>query len=101
VSSMPVRLLVVVVCCVLVLYLTRAVRRRAEYTVLEANNEFAGFMYSMIGLVYGVYLAFTIIAVWEQFSAAEEVTTAEATHLSELWRDAEVLRVEDRNAIQQ
>ena len=45
-------------------------------------------MYSMIGLVYGVYLAFTIIAVWEQFSAAEEVTTAEATHLSELWRDA-------------
>jgi len=101
VGSMPVRLLVVVVCVGLVLVLTRLVRRRFHYTVMEPNNEFAGFMYSMIGLVYGVYLAFTIIAVWEQFSVAEEVTTAEATHLSELWRDAEVLRVEDRTAIQQ
>lgn len=75
-GSMPVRLLVVVVCIGLVLVLTRLVRRRFHYTVMEPNNEFAGFMYSMIGLVYGVYLAFTIIAVWEQFSVAEEVTTA-------------------------
>ena len=61
-GSMPVRLLVVVVCIGLVLVLTRLVRRRFHYTVMEPNNEFAGFMYSMIGLVYGVYLAFTIIA---------------------------------------
>jgi len=98
---MPLRFLVVVACVTVVLLLTRVVRRRVPFGVLEANNEFAGFMYSMIGLVYGVYLAFTIIAVWEQFSAAEEVTTAEATHLSALWRDAQALRVEDRTAIQQ
>lgn len=100
-SSLSARLFVVFVCAVFALLLTWLVRRRVHYTVLEANNEFAGFMYSMIGLVYGVYLAFTIIAVWEQFSAAEEVTTAEATHLSELWRDAQVLSPEDRTAIQQ
>jgi uncharacterized protein DUF4239 len=101
VTSMPVRLLAVAISVALALILTRLVRRRVQYTALEANNEFAGVMYSMIGLVYGVYLAFTIIAVWEQFSAAEEVATAEATHLSALWRDAQALRPDDRTAIQQ
>ena len=98
---MPARLLVVAICVAIAVALTYLVRRRVQYAVLQANNEFAGFMYSMIGLVYGVYLAFTIIAVWEQFSAAEEMATAEATHLSELWRDAQVMRPEDRTAIQQ
>jgi hypothetical protein len=51
VTSMPVRLLAVAISVALALILTRLVRRRVQYTVLEANNEFAGFMYSMIGLV--------------------------------------------------
>src|SRR5262245_46836642 len=97
---MIVRLLAVAVSVVVVMLLTHVIRRRVGYAVLKENNEFAGFMYSMIGLVYGVYLAFTIIAVWEQFSAAEEVTTAEATHLSTLWRDAQALPAEDRTASQ-
>ena len=99
-TSMPLRLLTVAASVIFMLLLTRLIRRRWEYSVLQANNEFAGFMYSMIGLVYGVYLAFTIIAVWEQFSAAEEVVTAEATHLSTLWRDAQAMPGEHRAAIQ-
>ena len=98
---MPERLLLVffiVLVAVLGVYL---LRRRVEYPVLKENNEFAGFMYSMIGLVYGIYLAFTIIAVWEQFTGAEEVSVSEATHLSALWRDAQTMRLEDRDAIQQ
>jgi hypothetical protein len=98
---MPERLLWVSVSVLVVCLGVYLVRRRIEYPVLKENNEFAGFMYSMIGLVYGVYLAFTIIAVWEQFSDAEEVAVSEATHLSALWRDAQTLRSEDRSAIQQ
>ena len=100
-NSMPERLLVVGISVLVVLIGVYLVRRRIHYPVLEANNEFAGFMYSMIGLVYGIYLAFTIIAVWEQFSSAEEVAVSEATHLSTLWRDAQTMRPEDRTAIQQ
>ena len=98
---MPERLLWVCVSVMVVLCGVYLLRRRVEYPVLEENNEFAGFMYSMIGLVYGVYLAFTIIAVWEQFSSAEDVAVSEATHLSALWRDAQTMRAEDRAAIQQ
>src|SRR5712675_807870 len=66
------------------------VRRWAPRT-LRANNEFTGFTYSFVGLVYGVYLAFTVVIVWEHFEWAESTATSEATRLSELWRDAAVL----------
>ena len=100
-NSMPERLLVVFFSILVVLVGAYLLRRRVEYPVLAENNEFAGFMYSMIGLVYGIYLAFTIIAVWEQFTSAGEVAVSEATHLSALWRDAQTMRPEDRAAIQQ
>src|SRR5258706_4783363 len=61
------------------------VRRWAPRT-LRANNEFTGFTYSFVGLVYGVYLAFTVVIVWEHFEWAESTATSEATRLSELWR---------------
>ena len=82
-NSMPERLLLVGVIVAVAVAGVYVVRRRLGYQTLEPNNEFAGFMYSMIGLVYGVFLAFTIIAVWEQFSAAEEVVTSEATYADE------------------
>ena len=58
---------------------------------LRENNEFTGFTFSFVGLVYGVYLAFTVVIVWEHFEAADDLAVSEATRLSELWRDAGVL----------
>ncbi|HXH40458.1 MAG TPA: DUF4239 domain-containing protein [Thermoanaerobaculia bacterium] len=66
------------------------VRRWAPRTLRE-NNEFTGFTFAFVGLVYGVYLAFTVVIVWEHFEAAESTAASEATRLSELWRDAAVL----------
>src|SRR5258708_27324474 len=66
------------------------VRRWAPRTLRE-NNEFTGFSYAFVGLVYGVYLAFTVVIVWEHFEAAEGTAASEATRLSELWRDSAVL----------
>ena len=65
-----------------------AVVRRWMPRTLRENNEFTGFTYSFAGLVYGVYLAFTVVIVWGHFQAAETTATSEATRLSELWRDA-------------
>jgi len=66
------------------------VRRWAPRTLRE-NNEFTGFAYGFVGLVYGVYLAFTVVIVWEHFEASEATAESEATRLSELWRDAGAL----------
>jgi hypothetical protein len=68
-----------------------AVVRRWAPPTLRENNEFTGFTYAFVGLVYGVYLAFTVVIVWEHFEGAETTATSEATRLSELWRDAAVL----------
>lgn len=67
------------------------VRRALPPEELRENNEFTGFTWAFVGLVYGVYLAFTVVVVWEHYNDAENTATNEATHLSELWRDAELL----------
>lgn len=69
--------------------LVRFARRYAPYPVLKENNELVGFTYAVFGLIYGVLLAFTIIAAWERFSEAERIATEETTILSELWRDSQ------------
>src|SRR4029079_4082902 len=49
---------------------------------------------------YGVYLAFTIVVVWQQFDQAEQEATSEAVHLSEGWRDIQVLPDQPRRAVE-
>ena len=76
------------------------VRRIKSYKVLCENNEFASITYPVVGLVYGVFLAFTIIIAWEKFSEAEHSTICEITHLSELWRFAQAFEDDQRGLIQ-
>jgi hypothetical protein len=66
-----------------------AVRRVWPYPTLRENNELVGFTYAVYGLVYGVLLAFTIVATWQHFAEAEQLVIREATILSVLWRDSE------------
>ncbi|MCU1348245.1 MAG: hypothetical protein JWO56_1275 [Acidobacteria bacterium] len=67
------------------------VRRFLPPEKLRENNEFTGFTYAFAGLVYGVFLAFTTVIVWEHFDAADTEAANEAAHLQELWRDVAVL----------
>jgi len=67
------------------------VRRLVPPKDLRENNEFTGFTWAFVGLVYGVYLAFTVVVVWEHYSSADDTATNEAAQLSELWRDADLL----------
>ena len=77
-----------------------ALRRLIGHERLSANNEFAGFAYAIIGAIYGVYLAFTVVVVWEQFQEADRNATSEAVYLSQVWRDTEVLPVSARAPVQ-
>jgi disulfide bond formation protein DsbB len=67
------------------------VRRKVDPEKLRENNEFTGFAWAFVGLLYGVYLAFMVVVVWQNFDNADSTVTNEATHLSALWRDAQSL----------
>jgi hypothetical protein len=56
---------------------------------LARNNEIAGFKFATVGVIYAVLLAFTVIAVWEKFSAAESAVDQEASSADALFRYAE------------
>ncbi|HYE92903.1 MAG TPA: hypothetical protein VEA38_17870 [Terriglobales bacterium] len=53
------------------------------------NNDVAGPLSSMVGIVYAVILAFVAIAVWEQFGAAEALVQREASAAGDIGRQAE------------
>lgn len=69
------------------------VRRLVSPERLRENNDFVGFTYAFVGLVYGVYLAFTVVIVWQHFDEAQTIVSREAIVLAQLWRDVEPLPV--------
>lgn len=102
-ASMPswvVGTLIIGLSVLLAVALTHVVRRHIPHAVLKENTEFVGFTYAVLGVIYGVILAFTVVVVWEQFSKADRSATEEVTYLSELWRDAQVFPAATRTEIQ-
>ena len=75
---------VVIVCAVAVLI----VRRVAPPHVLKEHNDFVGFAYSFVGVIYGVYLAFAAVIVWQHFDNTGAIVSREAEEVNELWHDA-------------
>jgi len=70
------RLLITGACVAVTLASILILRRLVPHETLKQNNEFLGFIYAVVGGVYGVYLAFTIIVVWEQFQQADQTATS-------------------------
>jgi hypothetical protein len=77
--------LAVVIVSVLAVFV---VRRLLPPHALKENNDFVGFAYSFVGVVYGVYLAFTAVIVWEHFDNTSSIVSREAEEVNELWHDA-------------
>jgi hypothetical protein len=71
------------------------VRRLLPPDRLQENNMFTAATYNVAGLVYGVFLAFMIVIVWQNFQAAQQIASNEVTDLAQLWRDAYVLPERD------
>jgi len=67
------------------------VRRSVRLSSLEAHHDVAGFILAVIGVVYAVLLAFTVIIVWEQYDNAKSTVDDEAVAISSLYRDAVAL----------
>jgi FtsH-binding integral membrane protein len=67
------------------------VRRLVPAQLLTEHNEVAGFIYTVIGAVYGVLLAFVVLVVWQQHMDAQADAAREASLLADVYRDADVL----------
>ena len=61
------------------------VRRRVPLTVQMEQNEVAGFFIAVLGVVYGVLLAFAVILVWEQFEDARIIAEQEANEVGDVY----------------
>ncbi|MGI8853897.1 MAG: hypothetical protein ACR2GC_11550 [Methyloceanibacter sp.] len=58
---------------------------------LSLNNEVAGFKFAVVGVFYGLLLAFVVIAVWEEFRDTESAVRDEAKAVVDLHRVAHAL----------
>lgn len=65
---------------------TWLVRRRVDEKEHLANNEVAGFIFSAVGVVYGVLLAFLVLVVWQTFEEAQVTVETEANALVNIYR---------------
>jgi hypothetical protein len=67
----------------------------------KQHNDVAGFIYAVLGVTYAVLLALMLIAVWEQWNAAEATTTEEANELAEIFSFAHQLPQPEGRHIQE
>ena len=83
-------ILLIVVLPTMVAMVTQAlIHRWVGVERLAQNNEIAGFKFATVGVIYAVLLAFTVIVVWEKFSAAENAVDQEAAAIASLFRYSE------------
>jgi len=61
------------------------VRRIAPHEVLKRHNDVAGFVSSLVGVIYAVLLAFVVIVVWQEFDNATTVAQQEASAVGDLY----------------
>jgi hypothetical protein len=61
--------------------------RRLQGRVSEGHNDVMVPVYATVGVIYAVLLAFLVIAVWEQYSAATENVIDEASVLTTMYRE--------------
>jgi hypothetical protein len=67
------------------------VRRRANWEELADNNDQGGVLFSFVGTIYAIFLAFLVVVAWESLGDAEQTVTEEGAALLSLYRDVGAL----------
>ncbi|HET7037138.1 MAG TPA: DUF4239 domain-containing protein [Thermomicrobiaceae bacterium] len=67
------------------------VRRVAKLRGIIEWNDVAGFIYAVVGVIYGVILAFVVVVVWQKYSAVSTAVSTEAAALVVSYRDTAIL----------
>jgi hypothetical protein len=77
---------VLVVCgaCIAAVIGLALVQRLVPVETRKEQNDVAGFIYAVLGVIYAVLLALVVIAVWEDFGRARDTVETEANALAEI-----------------
>src|SRR5919112_558700 len=67
----------------------------------KQHNDVAGFIYAVLGVSYAVLLGLMLIAVWEQWNAAQDVASDEANELAGIFYWAHALPQPEGRHIQE
>src|ERR671920_202451 len=67
----------------------------------QENNDVAGFLYAVVGVVYAVLLALLVIAVWQHYQKANETVESEASAVGEIAWLAHRLPEPERHVLQE
>ena len=76
------------------------VRRTRAYAHFSESGDFISVMYPMIGAIYGVVLAFSIVLSWQRFAQAETHSSAEVVTLSSIWRNSQAFPCDARDQVE-
>jgi hypothetical protein len=76
--------LVIGAICLAALAGLELVQRLVPAESRRQHNDVAGFIYAALGVIYAVLLALVVIAVWEEFDAANDTVEQEANALAEI-----------------
>jgi hypothetical protein len=77
------------------------VQRLFSTELRKQANDVAGFIYAVLGVAYAVLLGLMLIAVWEKWNAAEDITTEEANELAGIFYFAHALPQPEGRHIQE
>jgi hypothetical protein len=69
------------------LALAFATRHLTDYQMRRTHNDITGYIFTTVGAIYGVLLAFLTVIVWEQYNNAVENLAKEATAGLALYRN--------------
>lgn len=75
-------------------------RRIVTRDLLLRHNDVAGFVASLVGVVYAVLLSFVVVVVWQEYDASTQIAQKEASAVADIYhlsygmpvRDADLLR---------
>src|SRR5215204_3910848 len=77
--------LVIGTVCLVALAGLELVQRLVPAESRRPHNDVAGFIYAALGVIYAVLLALVVIAVWEEYDAANVTVEQEANALAEIF----------------
>ena len=63
------------------------VRRLVDIRKFKEHHDIAGPIFSTIGVIYAVMLAFVLVIVWQDFDRAQNNTVREANYFAQIYRD--------------
>jgi heme/copper-type cytochrome/quinol oxidase subunit 2 len=101
-TSTGLGMLVVVIGVVLVVALHALIQRRfRSYETFVGHNDVAGFLLSVVSVIYAVVLGFVVVVVWQRYGSVADNVDVEVASVSDLYRSVATYPAEARAMIRQ